>query len=63
MSQDIKGNLEAVQSQRLLVAAVERTARGGTVPATLALSLGAPAIFGPFTPGIDNDYTAGRPPT
>jgi beta-glucosidase len=31
---------------------------GGTVPATLALSLGAPATFGAFTPGIDKDYTA-----
>ncbi len=24
---------------------------GGTVPATLSLTLGAPAAFGPFTPG------------
>ena len=31
---------------------------GGTVPATLALTLGAPATFGAFTPGIDKDYTA-----
>ena len=31
---------------------------GGSVPATLALTLGAPASFGPFTPGIDHDYTA-----
>jgi PKD repeat protein len=31
---------------------------GGTVGATLALSLGAPASFGTFTPGIANDYTA-----
>jgi hypothetical protein len=30
----------------------------GTVPATLALSLGAPASFGAFTPGVDRDYTA-----
>ena len=30
----------------------------GTVPATLALTLGAPATFGAFTPGVDNDYTA-----
>jgi len=28
------------------------------VPATLALTLGAPATFGAFTPGIDKDYTA-----
>jgi uncharacterized protein (TIGR03118 family) len=30
---------------------------GGTVPATLSLSLGAPASFGPFTPGVAMDYT------
>jgi GH35 family endo-1,4-beta-xylanase len=30
----------------------------GTVPATLSLTLGAPATFGPFTPGVDRDYTA-----
>jgi hypothetical protein len=59
MSVDIKGNQEAVQSQRLLVAADDAEANvGGTVPATLALSLGAPASFSPFTPGIDFDYTA-----
>jgi hypothetical protein len=31
---------------------------GGTVPATLALTLGAPASFGAFTAGVDKDYTA-----
>ncbi|MDA0182098.1 ThuA domain-containing protein [Solirubrobacter phytolaccae] len=31
---------------------------GGTVPATLALSLGAPATFGTFTPGVAREYTA-----
>ena len=31
---------------------------GGTVPATLALSLGAPATFGAFTPGVTQEYTA-----
>ncbi|MDA0161616.1 glycoside hydrolase family 3 C-terminal domain-containing protein [Solirubrobacter ginsenosidimutans] len=31
---------------------------GGTVPATLSLSLGTPAAFGAFTPGITKDYTA-----
>jgi regulation of enolase protein 1 (concanavalin A-like superfamily) len=31
---------------------------GGTVPATLALTLGAPASFGAFTPGFAHDYTA-----
>jgi hypothetical protein len=31
---------------------------GGTVPPTLALTLGTPASFGAFTPGIAHDYTA-----
>jgi hypothetical protein len=32
---------------------------GGTVPATLALTLGAPATFGAFTPGLGHTYIAG----
>jgi hypothetical protein len=31
---------------------------GGAVPATLSLTLGAPASFGPFTPGVAKEYTA-----
>ena len=31
--------------------------RGGTVAPTLALSLGAPAAFAPFVPGVANTYT------
>jgi hypothetical protein len=31
---------------------------GGTVPATLSLTLGAPASFGAFTPGVANEYAA-----
>ncbi|HWK27073.1 MAG TPA: M20/M25/M40 family metallo-hydrolase [Solirubrobacter sp.] len=31
---------------------------GGSVPATLALTLGGPASFGPFTPGASRDYLA-----
>jgi hypothetical protein len=31
---------------------------GGTVPATLSLTLGAPASFGAFTPGVARDYFA-----
>jgi hypothetical protein len=37
--------------------AAETTA-GGTVPATLALTLGTPASFGVFTPGLDRTYDA-----
>jgi hypothetical protein len=32
---------------------------GGAVPATLSLSLGIPATFGAFTPGIAKTYTGG----
>jgi hypothetical protein len=31
---------------------------GGTVPATLALTLGTPASFGAFQPGVGEDYRA-----
>jgi hypothetical protein len=31
---------------------------GGTVPATLSLTLGTPAAFGAFTPGLSKDYGA-----
>jgi hypothetical protein len=31
---------------------------GGTVPATLSLTLGAPASFGPFAPGVEAEYDA-----
>jgi hypothetical protein len=31
---------------------------GGTVPATLSLTLGPAAAFGPFTPGVNGDYSA-----
>jgi hypothetical protein len=31
---------------------------GGNVPATLALTLGTPATFGAFVPGVAKDYTA-----
>ncbi len=36
----------------------QSTTVGGNVPATLALTLGAPATFGPFTPGTAKDYLA-----
>jgi hypothetical protein len=32
--------------------------RGGSVPGALALTLGAPATFGAFTPGVAKEYTA-----
>jgi hypothetical protein len=45
-------------SQTAGAAAAEGGA-GGTVAATLALTLGPPATFGAFTPGVARDYTAG----
>ena len=42
----MKGNQEAVKTQRLLVAADDESGTpSGTVPATLSLSLGPPAAF------------------
>ncbi|MDA0168266.1 M28 family peptidase [Solirubrobacter taibaiensis] len=41
-----------------LVATSTDGSAGGAVPATLALTLGAPATFGAFIPGVQNDYTA-----
>jgi hypothetical protein len=50
----MKGNVSAVREQQLFIGSPV----GGTVPATLSLTLGVPAAFGAFTPGIDKDYTA-----
>jgi hypothetical protein len=54
IAKDMKGNVSAVREQQLFIGGQV----GGTVPATLSLTLGAPAAFGAFTPGIDTDYTA-----
>ncbi len=43
---------------RIATSATATGSAGGTVPATLALTLGAPASFGVFTPGVAKDYTA-----
>jgi hypothetical protein len=56
MAVDIKGNRSAVQTQRVIIGP-EGTV-GGSVPATLSLTLGAPATFAPFVPGVARDYTA-----
>jgi alpha-glucuronidase len=40
------------------LAAEEGGSAGGTVPATLSLSLGPAASFGTFTPGVGKDYSA-----
>jgi hypothetical protein len=54
---DFKGNVSAVRSQVLGQTETTGTV-GGSVPATLALTMGAPAQFGAFTPGVAKDYTA-----
>ena len=54
---DFKGNVSAVKAQVLGRTDAPGTA-GGTVPATLSLSLGAPAQFGAFTPGVTRTYLA-----
>ncbi|MDA0183242.1 M14 family zinc carboxypeptidase [Solirubrobacter phytolaccae] len=59
IAKDMKGNVSPVKSQRLLVAADDADGTvGGSVPATLALTLGAPASFAPFVPGVAREYTA-----
>jgi hypothetical protein len=45
-------------TQRRYLPVDAETPVGGTVPATLALTLGAPGTFGAFTPGIAMEYTA-----
>ena len=53
---DIKGNVSEVKSRRFLIGPEGEV--GGTVPPTLSLSLGTPAAFGAFTPGVARDYSA-----
>src|SRR4051812_12700617 len=43
---------------KFLTATNVDTGAGGTVPATLSLSLGQPATFPAFTPGVGKDYDA-----
>ena len=50
-----RGGYSGVRAARPVYA---RGAVGGTVPATLSLTLGAPASFGAFTPGVTKTYTA-----
>jgi hypothetical protein len=58
-SVDMKGNVEPVKTQRLLVAADDESGTpSGNVPATLSLSLGPAATFPAFIPGVDGTYNA-----
>jgi hypothetical protein len=58
-STDAAGNVEAAKSVSFTIAHTTgaETDVGGTVPGTLALSIGAPASFGAFTPGVARAYT------
>jgi amidase len=53
-----KGHVATTFAPRLPFVADAPGTVGGSVPATLSLSLGAPASFGAFTPGVARDYTA-----
>lgn len=56
---DAAGNQTVVTRGYTVYPAVRQgTTAGGTVGATLSLTLGAPATFGVFTPGLARDYTA-----
>ena len=52
------GHLAPTTAPPLKYAVDTPTTVGGTVPATLNLTLGEPARFGAFTPGIEREYTA-----
>jgi sugar phosphate isomerase/epimerase len=57
----IASNADAATERILLTATSTGDAQGGvggTVPATLSLTLGTPASFGAFTPGVAQTYTA-----
>ena len=53
------GMISRAERNAIVAAAGEATSSvSGTVPATLSLALGAPASFGPFTPGVARTYNA-----
>jgi hypothetical protein len=49
---------KTANAPEILSATNANTDAGGSVPATLSLTLGTPATFGPFTPGVAKDYDA-----
>jgi hypothetical protein len=57
---DAAGNRSAVGSKTLTIDKPSEVPGGpiGTVPPTLSLTLGAPATFGAFQPGVPGTYTA-----
>ena len=57
IAKDYKGNVSAAKSQILGQTDTPGTV-GGSVGATLSLTLGTPAQFGAFTPGVTKTYPA-----
>jgi hypothetical protein len=57
LAKDFKGNA-TTGSKTFYIGTQQDGGVGGSVPATLSLTLGTPASFGAFTPGIDKTYTA-----
>ena len=53
-----KGHLLSTEAPPLPVVTSTTAPVGGSVPATLSLTLGTPASFGAFTPGVAKTYTA-----
>jgi hypothetical protein len=54
----LQGALDAKSSHDACLARNAKGGVGGAVGATQSLTLGAPASFGAFTPGVAKDYTA-----
>jgi beta-galactosidase len=52
------GSASRVYTLNLIPADIDTGTVGGSVPATLSLTLGTPAAFGAFTPGVSRDYNA-----
>jgi hypothetical protein len=57
LAKDFKGNT-TTGSKTFYIGTQQDGSVGGSVSATLALTLGAPASFGAFTAGVAHDYTA-----
>jgi hypothetical protein len=57
IAKDFKGNV-STGSKTIYIGTQATDTAGGSVAATLSLTLGAPATFGAFTPGVAKDYTA-----
>jgi len=57
-STDAQGNQEPNETYTFTLSVSGTGTVTGSVPATLMLTLGTPATFGPFTPGVTKDYSA-----